>query len=362
MKVAVIGAGKMGRNVLRHLLAYPEPLEIFAVDPSPEALRQAVSEVGGKPAGFGEVLEDPEIRLVFVTTANHAHKEVALAALNAGKAVMCEKPIATTLDDAREVVERAETLGAFLQIGFELRYSRLYTSVKQWIDDGLLGEVRHTLCNYVCSEFYGKDSWRIRLAEGGSMFGEKLSHYVDLPRWWVNRPVREVYASASPNIVPYYEIRDNYETTLRFEGGAVSHLSFLMPFATTGKGDPLMDLLDYQKEEGYELRYRVMGTRGGVETNVFRRTLCRWEYRTEGAGFVSRMVERHQWPAEDDHFWFHNTTDQTHDIVRRVAAGLPPSVPARDAFETMRLCDAADRSADQGCPIRIDAGRAVALG
>jgi len=46
------------------------------------------------------------------------------------------------------------------------------------------------------------------------MFGEKLSHYVDLPRWWVGSPVTEVHSVCAPNLVPYYEVRDNYYTQI----------------------------------------------------------------------------------------------------------------------------------------------------
>ena len=110
------------------------------------------------------------------TAANSAHKELTLQALTAGKAVLCEKPMAVTLGDGREMVETAERLGAFLQIGFEARYSLLYTRVKEWIEAGLLGQVVNTHCYYICSEFHHKGSWRNKLkSTGGNMFGEKLT-------------------------------------------------------------------------------------------------------------------------------------------------------------------------------------------
>jgi predicted dehydrogenase len=57
-----------------------------------------------------------------------------------------------------------------------LRYSKLYTAIKDWADQGLLGQVVNTQCSYFCSEFHKKGSWRNKKATGGSMFGEKLSH------------------------------------------------------------------------------------------------------------------------------------------------------------------------------------------
>ncbi|HWL52692.1 MAG TPA: Gfo/Idh/MocA family oxidoreductase [Chthoniobacteraceae bacterium] len=352
-KVAVIGAGRMGTNVLRHLKQCADPVALIACDPSPEALEAACRATGATPMALGDLLADPQVRLVFITSSNHTHKELAIAALRAGKAVLCEKPIATTLEDSREVVRVAESLNAFLQIGFELRYSTLYTTVKEWIDHGLLGDLRSIQCSYLCSEFWGPSSWRVRAATGGSMFGEKLSHYVDLPRWWIGRPASSIYAACAPNVIPYFEVRDNYHATTRFQGGAVSHLTFMMAYASNSKGDPLVDTLHQQKDDGHELRFQVMGSRGGAETNVFHRHLRRWEYRTGDRGFRSELVEERQWEPAQDHAYFHNTLAQTLDVVERVQKGLPPRFPASDALTTMEHCHAADLAADEGRVIHL---------
>jgi hypothetical protein len=66
------------------------------------------------------------------------------------------------------------------------------------------------------------------------------------------------------------------------------------------------------------------------------------------SSFKSDLVEKLTWSEEEDHFYFHNTTDQTKDIVRRVANGLSPKTSARDALETMKLCFAAEKSAISG--------------
>ncbi len=345
----------MGRTVIGHLLQSPLVTAIVAYDPSPTSLRLAL-EAGAvrATADLQEVLDDPEVALVFITAANHAHHDLAIAALRAGKAVMCEKPMATTLEEATAMVEEAERLGQFLQIGYELRYSRLYSTIKEWIDRGDLGEIRNIQCNYICGEFWGRDSWRIYAKGSGTMFGEKLCHYVDLPRWWVGSEVEEVYSLSSPNVIPYYEIRDNYQATYRFANGAASHLTFMMPFASTSEGDPLQDRIDQQKDDGHELRYLVMGSKGGAATDLFRRTIRRWVYGENEKGFTSTIVEEIRWKPEEDHLFYHNTFDQTHDIVQRVAQGLPPRLSPRDALETMKLCSAADLSVNEGRTVRLE--------
>lgn len=355
MKVGILGAGAMGRTVIGHLQKCSTVTNIVAYDTSAESLEQTRRECGVEGSlSLERTLDDPNLKLVFITAANAAHKDLALAALQAGKAVMCEKPMATSLADAAAMAGEAERLNAFLQIGFELRYSWLYSTVKKWIDEGKLGEVRNIQCNYICGEFWGRESWRAKMATGGSMFGEKLSHYVDLPRWWTGARVEEVYALSSPNVVSYYEVRDNYQASCKFANGTVSHLTFFMPFSATSLGDPLLDLLDQQKDDGHELRFLVMGTEGAAETNVFRRTLKRWAYRETAKGFHSEIAETIHWQPEKDHFYFHNTHDQTQDIVRRVQEGLPPSISPRDALETMKVCEAADLSVERSQAIQIE--------
>jgi predicted dehydrogenase len=349
MKVAILGAGGMGATVIEHLQCCPEVTEIVAYDVRAEQVAEKRARFGiSGTTDLAVILDDPAVRLVFITASNDAHMPLTLQALAAGKAVMCEKPMAVTLADSREMVEAAERHGAFLQIGFELRYSLLYTQVKDWIDAGLLGDIVNTQCYYICSEFHHKDSWRNKKATGGSMFGEKLSHYVDLPRWWIGADVADVCSVCAPNVIPYYEVRDNYHTTYRFTNGAVSQLTFMMAPGATFRGDPLQDVVSQQQGDGHALRFLVVGTTGAAETDVFARTIKRWEFGDSPACFTSTWVDTRTWDPAEDHRYFHNTLDQTHDIVRRVRDGLPPKTSARDAYETMKLCFAAEMSADSG--------------
>jgi predicted dehydrogenase len=251
------------------------------------------------------------------------------------------------------MVEAAERRNGFLQIGFEARYSKLYTRIKEWIDAGLLGRVVNTHCYYT-SSCWAKRLWRVKKDACGNMFGEKLSHYVDLPRWWVGASVEEVSSYCAPNTVPYLEVRDNYHTSYRFAGGAVSHLTFMMGPPSTFRGDPLQDILSQQIGDGHYLRFLVAGASGSAETDVFARTIKRWEYADGPEYMESNLVETVQWEPAEDQAYYHNTRDQTHDIVRRVMEGLPPATSPRDSLETMRLFFAAERSADLGRPVRLD--------
>lgn len=353
MVVGILGAGGMGRCVIEHLRQCPEVTVVVAYDPDPTQLKQFEGDAFVRVTGrLEEILSDVSLTLVFITAPNHAHKTLTIAALNAGKAVMCEKPMANQYEDALAMVEAAEHNNGFLQIGFELRYSRLYLQVKEWIEADLLGEIINSNCTYLASA-WPKGEWRNTNAGGGSMFGEKLSHYVDLPRWWINSPVLDIYAACAPNVIPYLEIHDNYHATYRFESGAISHISFLMGPASTFRGDPLQNVVSQQTGDGHALRYLVVGTKGAAEADVFNRTIKRWEFGDSPDYFTSTLTETLSWNASEDHAYFHNTFDQTKDIVRRVKQGLPPSIAPRDALETTRLCFAADESVESGAVIAV---------
>jgi predicted dehydrogenase len=345
----------MGRTVLRQLQTHPAVSALIGFDPDP-ASRDKASGIGGVDIrdDLDAVWADPEVRLVFVTSPNHTHEELAIRALRANKAVMLEKPVARTLSGAAAVAAEAAKPGAFLQVGFEARYSRLYELGKEAIDSGAIGTVVNMHCNYICCEFHHKGSWRNFYETGGGMFGEKLCHYVDLPRWWTNSEIEEIHSVCAPNVVPYYEVRDNYHCIYRMSGGAVGHLTFMMYVATTFEGDPLQNTVDQQMDDGHELRCLVVGTGGAIDMDVFRRRFRRWEFGDSEKCITSHIVQDETWPSSEDDRYFHDTLTQAHDVVDRVLANRPPRTSASDAFETMRVVAAAEHSAHLGRAVRIE--------
>ena len=352
MRIGILGFGEMGRTVFRHLKKRND-VNVTVYDTNPSARQKAKADGVVCTDNLRDILGDPGIPLVFITAANAAHKDLALASIYAGKAVMLEKPITTNFEDSTFVVSESERLQTFLQIGFELRYSRLYVQVKRWIESGFIGDVVNVTGNYICSEFHGKNSWRNSLVTGGSMFGEKLSHYVDLPRWWIGHNVESVYAVSAPNVVPYYEVRDNYHTVCRFSNGSVSHLSFVMYAASSFDGDPLQNSVTQQRDDGHELRFLVIGTKGVAETDVFRRRIRRWQITNSSDGLKNTLAETLTWDEADDHVYFHNTEGQTLDVVERVETRRSPMTAARDSLESMRLCAAAEASQQSGQVVRV---------
>ncbi len=354
INVAVLGLGGMGGTHVKAAQESPYVNKVYGYEPAPERLRERSAELGVIPVGaLDEIWKDPDIRLVYIASTNATHVPLAKAALEAGKAVLCEKPMGESLAEAKTLLDVAERTGGFLQIGFELHYSRLYQLVKEWIAQGLIGDVVNIQCRYYCSEFHKKDTWRSR--SGGSfLIGEKLSHYLDLQRWWFDASPESVYSVSAPKVVPYFNHRDNHQMILKFPGGRVGTLNFIMYIAETLHQDPLIETLEKQSDDGHFLQYHICGTRGAIETDVFRRRLRRWEFSDGEECMESQIVETLTYSPEEDAEWMHNTHGQNLRIAEIVAKGLPPEVSALDAYETMRLCFAAEQSEDEGRIIVLD--------
>jgi len=257
-----------------------------------------------------------------------------------------------SLDEAGKMIETEQETGGFLQIGFELHYSKIYMLTKQWITQGLIGTPINCHCRYYCSEFHKKNTWRS--ASGGHfLIGEKLSHYIDLQRWFLGSEVEEVFAMTAPNVVKYFNHPDNHQINMRFANGAVSNLNFVMYIGETDHSDPLLEMLEKQADDGHYLQYYIFGTEGAIENDVFRRRIRRWEFSDGPEQIISKIVETVTYSKDEDLEWIHNTHGQNLRIAELVAKGLPPEVRAVDAYKTMLAGFAAERSEQERRIVKI---------
>ena len=341
--VAVLGLGAMGATHVVAAKASPHVNSVLGYEPDKERAETRGRDLAIRTtSNLDEILGNPSIALVYIASVNAAHAEQTENALRAGKAVLCEKPMGETLEAARRMMRAEKKTGGFLQIGFELHYSKLYTQAKAWIDQGLIGSVVNSHCRYYCSEFHLKNTWRSN--SHGTLIGEKLSHYLDLQRWWTGSPVKEIYSLSAPNAVAYFNHPDNHQIVMRYENGAVSSLNFIMHVGETHKADPLRETIEKQSDDGHALQCHIFGTRGAIETDIFKRRLRRWEFSDGPKQLVSRIVETISFSKGEDEQWFHNVPGQNIRIAELVANDMKPEVSASDAYETMKVCFAAEIS------------------
>ena len=161
-KVAIIGLGAWGREILDQLgrleLKKPHAEVVALCDNYPASLRRAASKAPGaaQVADYKAILDNKEIRAVIVATPSYLHKEIAIAALAAGKHVYCEAPLATTVEDARAIAVAArDAVGQVFQPGLQFRSDPQRHFLLPFIRSGALGK-----SIMARAQWHKKDSWR----------------------------------------------------------------------------------------------------------------------------------------------------------------------------------------------------------
>ncbi|MDK2661525.1 Gfo/Idh/MocA family protein [Cupriavidus consociatus] len=203
--VAVIGTGFMGKA---HALAYrvvanafPDTLQprlVAVADVSEQEAHKAQEQFGFERAttDWRTLLGDRSIEVVSITTPCSLHREMALAAIAAGKHVHCEKPIAPSAGDAQAMMEAAEAAGVITQVGYNYIKNPILELARQMIADGELGEI--TSFRGVHAEDYMADptipySWRVSPENGAGALAEIGNHIVGLSRFLLG-PITQVDA------------------------------------------------------------------------------------------------------------------------------------------------------------------------
>lgn len=348
--VAVVGLGALGLDQAAMCRGIEGVSVVKGADVSESARERARAELDIEVAADGrELFGDPAIDLVLVSTPNAAHVGPALAALEGGRAVLLQKPMALTMADCERIVAAAERAGAFLQVGFECRYSLLYTRVREIVDSGEVGEVRDVGLEYCPGMwpiwFEQAGGWKYLRRASGGMVLEKLSHYLDLVRWYVGDEVREVRTITPGRIIPYFEIMDNLRVTVIFRNGATGAIHFSFTRSPASAQDSFK--AGSSKLKGDFIDLSLTGTEGSLSFNRWFRELNVVLYRGGGA-FRPRLARAEPHSATDLARLMHDNATELADVVRRVREGGPPYTAARDSLETMRVCFAAEESAASG--------------
>lgn len=183
--VGIIGGGFMGR--VHTAAARSAGANVIAISSSSLARAESAADELGIEKAYGSVeqlLNDPAISLVHICTPNSSHASIAKAALAAGKHVVCEKPLATSVEEATELVELANNSGLVASVPFIYRYHPLVREARARISEGEVGRVLSVRGSYLQDWLLDPtdDNWRVSTDEGGASraFADIGSHLVDL--------------------------------------------------------------------------------------------------------------------------------------------------------------------------------------
>jgi predicted dehydrogenase len=235
VRVAVIGVGAMGSRWAQALGEHPGARVSVVSDVREDAGRTVANDLSAR--FFADPLEaatHPDVDAVAVCTPEHVHVEPAVAAIDAGKAVMVEKPLADTVEGSEAIRDRAAACGVPLLVGHILRFEPRYAAAHDAIAAGTIGAVqalRHERIGLVTDQDVLRGRTTIALYYG--------VHEFDLARWYAGE-VERIDAERSEGVLRAhgYEIEDLYSALLRFRSGAhgTAMLGWSLPARTPGYG------------------------------------------------------------------------------------------------------------------------------
>ncbi len=233
LKVAVIGVGTWGREILNTLALVPQAEVAAVCDTYPASVRRAASLAPGaaQTDNYKTILDNKDIKAVIVATPTYQHKDIALAALKAGKHVYCEAPLASTIDDARSIAAAAKgAKQVVFQTGLQLRADPQRYFLVPFIRSGAIGTSLSAR-----AQFHKKQSWRAtspkperekelnwRLSKETStgLVGELGSHAIDQAAWFLNaQPVAVTGFGTIALWKDGRDVPDTVQAVLEYPGG-----------------------------------------------------------------------------------------------------------------------------------------------
>lgn len=243
VKIGVIGCGSIAQH--RHLPEYKmnEQVELVAVcDINTERANSVAQQYGVKAyTNYEELLASGTVEAVSVCTPNYLHAPISVAALNSGVHVLCEKPMATSEEEAKAMIEAAKTNGKKLMIGHNQRFVASHQKARELIEKGEIGKIYsfRTAFGHSGPEGWsvdGKESWFFKKDEAfiGAM-GDLGVHKTDMLRYILSEEIVEVGAFVESNAKDFANVDDNAVCVLKTESGIIGTLA--ASWAYNGKED-----------------------------------------------------------------------------------------------------------------------------
>jgi predicted dehydrogenase len=342
-----------------------------------EAAAAAAAKLGwdSVETDWKAMLARDDVHLIDICTPGSSHADIATAALEAGKHVLCEKPLANTVPEARAMVEAARSAaaaGVRSMVGFNYRRVPAVTLARQYVADGRIGTVRHVRAQYLQDWIVDPEFplvWRLRAEEAGSgALGDIGAHIVDLTQFVTGQRLTGVNAmletfvkqrplpSASSGLsasggteVGDVTVDDAAVFFGRLDGGALASYEATR-FATGRKNSIRVEVngsagsLAFDLERLNELEF-YDGT-GDPADEGFRRILVTEPTHPYLAAW---------WPPGHTLGWADTFTHEVKDLVVAVATGTDPLPSFEDGLQVQLVLDAVQRSAaDRGCWTEVE--------
>lgn len=386
VRIAIAGAGRRSIVLPNYVENHPEQAVIRGVfDTIPELAHNLVRHASLNDAvvypSLKALVEDAEVDAVFVSTPDDQHVEPVCAALEAGKHVYGEKPLALTLADADRIIDAARHAKGLFYLGKNLRHAPVFEAIHQAIAEGKLGKILTIETN---EHYFGGRSyfrrWNRHREKSGGLWITKACHDFDLLNWLAGSPPRRVFATAS---LGYFRERPEAGTHCRqcpvsescpdrYESSNVAFIDELSTLVEQTTGKPYDRCLFNAKKDTFDNGMAVIDYANGVRAcytvNVVSSITCR-RMTVSGTGgvmtgdmmagkltFTPRLTGREEIiDLSSAMHGSHGGADQKilDDFFDCCCSGRPPRSSAEDGRLSLAVGLAATRSSDTGCPVEL---------
>lgn len=374
--VGLVGYKFMGRA---HSNAYRQVARYFDVDPSPvmraicgrdlEATTTAARQLGWESVetDYHTLVNRDDIGLVDVSTPGYTHSEVVLAALEAGKHVLCEKPLANSLEEAGQMLLAAREAGTINMVNFNYRRVPAVQFARKLIEEGRLGDIRHWRAVYLQDWLVDESvplAWRLKKELAGSgALGDIGAHILDLSQYLVGA-VTSVVGTLDTFVKQRpIEVQNSGGSGLSWQAGdemgdvtVDDSTTFLTRFdnGATGTFEATRMATGRRNYNSFEIN----GSLGSISFNLERLNELQVYFREDEAGLqgfrtinVTEGVHPYTgawWPAGHIIGWEHTHTHVVKDLLDGIRTGVNPYPSFEDGFKNQAVLDAVVRSADSG--------------
>jgi predicted dehydrogenase len=330
LRVGLIGCGYQG-HLLAQAIEKVTALRVAAcADPVEEAAASVAALSGTRNtfASAGELLRRSEVDALLIATPHHILHEIALEAIDAGKHVMAEKPIATNEQQAARIEEAVASTGICFMAGYSLRFFTAHRQVHHLIAAGAVGEVQAITAGMGARPFSG---WGADPSTGGGALLFLGSHLVDTVLWCVNDEPVEVYADVRRCSDTGADETSSFQ--IRFAGGAVAHC-----LATQATGH-WFDSVSLYGREGYI----SLTSRQWLQCEIT---------------VVSNVIPEYANPATirplfTDQPPMMMLVPELEEFAAAIQEGRQPAITAGDGRRVLKVLDAVATSGQTGKPVSL---------
>jgi predicted dehydrogenase len=358
--VGMLGYAFMGKahsNAFKKVayMTWPPPLVprlVSIAGRNEEAVRNAAERYGYEhwTTDWHDLVADPAIGLFDNGGPNSLHAEPTIAAAEAGKHVICEKPLGRTADESYEIWQRVAATGVKHLCAFNYRFVPASRLAREMIEAGELGEIRHFRGRYL--QDWGDDptldTWRFNADEAGSgALGDLGAHVVDLARYLVGE--FETVSALVKTFLPRREVDDAIEAAVSFTGGAVGTVEATR--LALGRRNAL--------------QWEINGSKASLAFDMERLNELQ-VFRADGdraRGFKTVLVSEADhpwwefwWPPVHIIGWGETFVHEIHHLLRAIAEDgdvAPYGATFEDGYRAAEVCDAIVRSSQTGAREQI---------